>query len=98
MLSEYYKATVALENSVLNLMRTKVSAPELTRTNNGGLQLNDKTSTKIISEAPKITAAAVVDKGKYVIVKIAACRGHTLRAVPLALTSLVKAHGLLTSL
>ena len=40
----------------------------------------------------------MVEKGSYVIVKIAACRGHTLRAVPIALTSIKHAHSILSML
>ena len=40
----------------------------------------------------------MVEKGSYVIVKIAACRGHTLRAVPIALTSIKHAYSILNML
>jgi tRNA A37 methylthiotransferase MiaB len=47
-------------------------------------------------EALSTTAkrAAEVRKGMYVVVKIVSCRGHTLRAVPIARTTLVEAHNL----
>lgn len=37
---------------------------------------------------------AKINKGMYICVKIAACRGHTLRGVPISITSLVDAHDL----
>ena len=39
-------------------------------------------------------ARGLVEKGSYVIVKIAACRGHTLRGVAISITSLANAYKL----
>jgi len=76
------QAIATLEKDVLDLIISK----NLSLRKHGS-QLNNKS-----------LGEAIVDKGKYVIVKIAACRGHTLRAVPLAVTSLSHAHEALTAM
>jgi hypothetical protein len=47
-----------------------------------------------ILKQPSSRRTVTLEKGLYVLVKVSACRGHTLRAVPVAITSITQAHHL----
>ena len=53
----------------------------------------DRVFTDTVAEK-SWTRNSKIKKGIYVCVKIAACRGHTLRGIPISITTLVNAHGL----
>ena len=84
-------SSISFENNQLaftnNTSEIKSSAEQAT------LDLEKKVSS-LISTFPDFKRQARIDKGIYVIVKISACRGHTLRAVPIARTTLVKSRHL----